>query len=310
MSWAACCGVAAWVGGAGVASANNVRTILSGGVLVVYGDNANNGIIVQQDAVGYVSVYGFGGTRVNGGTYAMYAPTSLAAVELKMEGGNDDVRLRGLRTSGDFFADLGQGNDRLLTPAPITIGANFTVNGGDGYDDIRLTGSSVGQDIVIEGGTGPLAAQVFGVTGGKGLGIFADDFNDWLMVDSTTVNEDMALETKAGSDTVILRNARGKTLDVNTDAGFDGVEISDVEIAEDVSVNTGKDNDGVWLTRLQIGANLTVSVDDGADRVTGTTVNVAGDASFEGGAGTDVIVDRGIVAGIKKDIKEFETFLP
>ena len=56
------------------------------------------------------------------------------------------------------------------------------------------------------------------------------------------------------------------------------------------------------------GKNLIVSLDAGADAVTVTGVSVTADAVFEGGAGVDTYTDRGITAGIKLDVKEFEVF--
>jgi hypothetical protein len=99
-------------------------------------------------------------------------------------------------------------------------------------------------------------------------------------------------------------------LGINTDIGADTVSLSGIDVAEDLGVFTGPGADSVLMMDVVSLKNIIVSVDSENDRVAGTAVSAALDAVFEGGAGSDRFEDYGITGGVKKDVKEFEVFLP
>lgn len=291
--------------------AGDVSVALEGQLLTVQGDNLSNQIVVAQNPAGVVTVSGQNGTRINGLASVRFVNPQLNAMEIRMEGGDDTVSLRGVRVTNDLFVDLGAGNDQMISPitVPVTVGANATIEGGSGNDVIRLQGMTVREDLSIQGGIGALSVNLNAAAVDKALTIIGDDANDSVVLNNSRVGGLISVETKGGSDVVSLNNVSAFAAEVNTDAntaGIDRVVLNRVTTVEDIGIYTGAGNDVVALTDLWSGKSLTVSLDAGNDTFTGTRVSVAEDAVFEGGAGVDVFNDRGIFGGIKKDIKEFE----
>jgi hypothetical protein len=292
------------------AFANNVEALLEGSLLKVIGDNANNSILISRATNGDVTITGRSGTTVNGLLSQRFPRLQLNAAEIRMEGGNDFVTLRGIQTANDLYINLGAGADRLNNTAPVTVGANLAIEGAEGADNIQLTGLTAFEDIYIDGGLAATTVALSGVDAGKSLTIISDAARDVINVSNTMVAEVLSVESKAGNNSVSISRVMALAACVTTDLGADSVTISDLITAEDVGVFSGAGNDIINLTDVDSGKSLTVSVDAGSDQVTGTMVSAAEDAVFEGGAGTDTLTDLGIIGGIKKEIKEFEILLP
>lgn len=289
--------------------ANNVQALLEGSLLKVTGDNASNSILLSRNTAGDVTVAGRNGTRVNGLTSVRFPRLQLNAAEIRMEGGNDQVTLSGIRTGNDLYINLGAGADLLNTSAAVTVGANLTIEGAAGADNIQLTNLTAVEDIYVDGGLDALTATLSRLNAGKSLTIVSDAARDIVNVSNSIVAEVLSIEAKAGNNSVGVYGVAALAAFVSTDLGADSVVTQDLMTAEDIGVFTGVGNDSVTLTNLDSAKSLTVSVDAGSDRVSGTNVSVAEDAVFEGGAGTDTITDLGIIAGVKKEIKEFEILL-
>lgn len=289
--------------------ANNVQVALEGSLLVVRGDNAANDISLTQNSVGTIVVRGRNGTLVNGLASVTFPRVALNAAEVLMEGGNDIVVMSGLSPANDLFVNLGEGNDRFTSTNPAIVGANATIEGAAGNDIIRCSNLLVFEDLYIDGGIGTLNATLTNVICNKGIAVIADDLNDRVTISGCSSADFTAVETKKGNDNVNISTSDVFSLAANTDEGTDIVSITDVNVTEDVGIFTGMGNDRVTMDALVSGKSLTVSVDGGADSVIASNVLVSEDAVFEGGAGFDVFQDLGVFAGIKKDIKEFESLL-
>jgi hypothetical protein len=294
--------------------AGDVSALLEGQLLKIEGDNLSNQVVVAQNALGHVTVTGQNGTRINGQTAIRFLNPQLNAMEIRMEGGDDAVTLRGLQLTNDLFANLGAGNDLLTTVAtsPVRVGANAQIEGGEGTDTIRLSGISTSEDLYIDGGLGVLNASLTAANVDKALTIIGDEANDIVTLSQVSVGDSLSIETKGGADRVSLTDAFAFKLSINTDAngvGADQVNLTRVTALEDIGIFTGAGNDVARLTDVQSGKSLVVSTDSGNDRVVATRVTVAEDAIFEGGAGVDRLEDYGIFAGVKKEIKEFESLI-
>lgn len=292
--------------------AGDVAVALEGQLLTLRGDNLSNQVVVAQNAAGTVTISGQNGTTINGLPSLRLINPQLNALEIRMEDGDDSVTLRGVNVANDIFAQLGAGNDQIITPAttPVTIGANASIEGGAGNDIVRLGGMTVRENLSIQGDIGALTVALSAGAVDKALTIVGDDANDSVTLNGMRVGDLVSIETKGGADVVTLTNVSAFGAFVNTDAngaGIDRVTMNRVTTIEDIGISTGAGDDVVALTDVTSGKSLTVSLDEGNDRFTGTRVSVAEDAVFEGGAGVDVFTDLGITAGIKKDIKEFET---
>lgn len=288
------------------ANANNVQSALEGSVIKIFGDNAANDIVISQNSAGTVTVLGRNGTTVNNAARAIYRNLNLSALEVLMNGGNDIVALRGIRTGNDLFVNLGAGNDVFTADAAVNISKNAAIEGEAGTDRITLTGSTVGEDLNIDGGIGALTARVNGVSGGKSLTIIGDALTDTVSVTDSEFGDLVSIETKEGTGRITIARTLANLLAISTSSGRDVINVTDAMLVEDVGIFTGLGNDDVTLANVESGKSLTVSVDGGNDVVTGQNVVVAEDAVFEGGDGVDVIEDAGIVGGQKKEIKEFE----
>lgn len=291
--------------------AGDVSVALEGQLLTVQGDNLSNQVVVSQNAAGTLTISGQNGTLINGVPSVRFVNPQLNSMEIRMERGDDLVSLNGVRLANDLFADLGDGNDLLTTASavPITVGANATIEAGAGNDVVRLNGTTVREDLTIQGGLGTLVTSLNAAAVDKALTIISDDANDNVALTNVRVGDTVSIETKGGADLVSMNSVSAFALFVNTDAngaGLDRVTMNRVTSVEDIGISTGAGNDTVALTDVTSGKSLTVSLDEGNDSFTGTRVAVAEDAVFEGGVGVDVFTDRGITAGIKKDVKEFE----
>jgi hypothetical protein len=293
----------------GPAAANNVQAAIEGSLLTVIGDNFANDVSIVNNAAGDVIVRGNNGTLVNGLPSVRFPRTPLNAVEVRMGDGNDTVRFNNLVVANDVFVEMGLGNDRVLASSPLRVGNNFEVQAGEGNDVVRMTDLEIGVDAKIEGGLGTLNATLTGASVGGNATIVGDDANDVVTV-SGEFGGDILIETKKGADRVSMQSATMRSLYIATDEGADSVTLAGVSTTEDIGVFTGMDNDAVSLTSVASGKSITVSVDDGSDTVYGQDVLANQDAIFEGGFGTDTITDLGIVGVVKKDVKEFEIFLP
>ena len=292
--------------------AGDVVAALEGSFLRVEGDNLDNQITISQTLQGDVIVAGQNGTRINGLTAVRFVRPQLNAMEVRMEGGQDLVSLRGLTIANDLFVDLGAGNDRLTTPttSPVTVGANAMLMGSEGNDTVQLSALTVREDLMIDGGLGALNASLNGVNVEKALSVFGDDAVDVITVNNSRADLGMSIETKGAADRVSLTDVTAFALSVNTDAngsiGADQVNLTRVTTQEDLGIFTGAGNDVVRMTDTRSNKSIVVSLDDGDDRLVATRVSAAVDAIFEGGAGFDILDNFGITAGITRDLKEFE----
>ncbi len=294
----------------GVALAGNVQVALEGSLLKITGSNTADSISLVQTAAGMCFVTAGTGTTISGRNSVVLRRVSLNAIDLRMEGGNDSVSTRGLRVANDFFVNLGAGNDRLVTSGPVTVGANWAIEGEAGNDVIRLVDATVGQDLYVDGGLGSLNANISGLEGGKSLTVISDEAADQVVIVDSIVAELVAVESKAGNDRISISGAAAFGMSLNTDMGADVVEIDGFMAQESVGIFTGTGNDLVTLRNLMAGTTIDVSVDLGDDRVSGESVSAGTDAVFLGGDGTDTLTDLGIQGEIKKEIKEFENVLP
>lgn len=294
--------------------AGDVFVAIEGELLRVEGDNLANQVTLSQTSTGDLVVSGQNGTTINGLPSVRFVRPAINAAEIRMEGGDDAVVLRGLQLANDLFVDLGAGNDRLTSPAaaPISVGANASIYGEAGNDTVQLNRVKVFEDLYIDGGIGVLSATVTDASIDKSVIIVGDEANDSVSVIGSTIGLDLSIETKGGSDTVRVSQLQALSLFINTDSngaiGRDVVNISNASIVEDIGVFSGAGDDIVRLTDTSSN-KVTVSLDQGNDRLEATNVVAATDIIFEGGAGFDILLETDVFASIFRDYKEFERIL-
>jgi hypothetical protein len=285
------------------ALANDVDASLQNGLLKIAGDNQANDIVVEETA-GDVVVRGRFGTTVNGQeSVAFQRPDAL---EIRMKGGADFVRLSGLSVDNDVMVDLGRGDDRFRsTSRPCFIGGNLTVVGGSGVEIIRLINWEVGQEFQMEGRTSASDTllqhsrfETIDILGGNAI--------DFVTIDDCVVSGSSAVETGGANDQVIVSNLAGGSLWVDTDGGVDSVNLSFVMTAGDIAVFTGNQIDLVDFNLVESSTSIFVSLDKGDDFFTGSLVSAPASV-FDGGQGFDTFVDNGDLNG---DVVNFEAILP
>lgn len=294
--------------------AGDVFVAIEGELLRVEGDNLGNQVTLAQTSSGDLVVSGQNGTTINGLPSVRFVRPIINAAEVRMEGGDDTVVLRGLRIANDLFADLGAGNDRLVSPAvaPITVGASALIYGEAGNDTIQLNRAAILQDLYVDGGLGTLSVSIADSSVDNSMAIFGDEGNDTINVTGTRVGFDVAIETKGGSDTVRVAQLQAFHLLINTDSngatGRDVVNVSNATLQGDIGIFTGAGDDVVRMTGTTSN-KVTVSLDQGNDRLEATSVVAATDIIFEGGSGLDTLLETDVFAAIFRDYKEFERIL-
>jgi hypothetical protein len=142
--------------------AGNVTAYVSGGILFVQGDNANNQIWLSALSEDTVAVTALQDTRVNG----TWLPLTFSGVSLgwviNLGQGNDQVYIS--RTKGNIgvFINTGAGDDQVILNRAGHAGPTI-IRSGSGNDNISLgTGRYVG-DVLINAGGGNDRVYLSGV---------------------------------------------------------------------------------------------------------------------------------------------------
>jgi Ca2+-binding RTX toxin-like protein len=258
------------------------------GTLTVFGDSADNEIVVSRDELGVISVNGqvplAGG--IPGGFPSVFNTRSITVFGLS---GNDTIRLDevdGPLPDARMFG--GSGNDTLLggsgQDALHGQEGNDQLSGGAGDD--FLLGQS-GNDVLL-GGDG--VDQIFGgsgddtADGDRGNDVaFLGDGNDQFIWDpgegSDRVEGEAGFDTLlingSGADEVFEASANGPRLHFTRDVGnivmdVDGVERVDVEALGGADTLTLNDLTGTAVQELNVDLEAVKgggAADDKTDRV-------------------------------------------
>jgi hypothetical protein len=281
--------------------AGNVSVVLEAGLLKIQGDNLDNQLTVTRAATGDLVITGQTETLINGqASYTLLNPT-IGSVDIRMEGGADSLTIRGLQVAKSFFANLGDGNDRLTTVA-----------GGLGNDVVRLERTTVRSDVKIDGGEGTSNTTIIDSTLNRSLTLLGHDVGDIVNIRNTDVALSALFNTKGGADRVTLTDFSALGVTINTDvlgglSGADRVTLTRVETVEDLNLYTGAGNDIVAMTDVTSDRSIFARFDAGNDSLTMTRVSAAFEAIFDGSAGFDSAFYVSLFAGTNRDFIEFES---
>lgn len=225
----------------------------------------------------------------------------------------------------------GAGNDVRITDNGSTIvveGRNgTTINGrpaqtfrsGIEKSDIKLFGgndrleinrlrTSVDQN--IETGPGDDTVVLNGVGAGVNLSVKTDDGSDRVTATNVRTGGDFYAETGQGRSVVDISGTQvGKTLTVIGGDSSDQVAVTGTTTREDLNVEAKKGIDRANLVNVWSNKNIKVDMDAGNDYVRVQNVFAAKDAVFFGEDGFDTFENRGVRAGEKLEIKEFDRFV-
>jgi len=132
--------------------AGNVTATVSGGVLFLTGDGADNQFGLQQNASGDVVVYGLNGTSVNGQPAVFVGRGVPNAVVAELRAGNDYFEVLGL-AAGGVFIDSGNGSDSIAL-ANVRTAGNIEVRTHLLDDAVFMSGVVAGNQMILHGGDG------------------------------------------------------------------------------------------------------------------------------------------------------------
>jgi hypothetical protein len=181
----------------------------------------------------------------------------------------DAVAIVNSNIKGRLAADLGNGANLLVATAS-TIGTTFTYTGGTGADtvatgDVAVAGSMA---VITRGG----ADEVF--TSLEDIG-------------TTAVGRFLTIDTGAGNDVVAVSGTVEGSLSVSTGDGADEIFVNEAVVGGNVVINSGAGDDTVEATEIEVGRVFQAFLGNGNDSLTGATWIVNGSVSIDGGMGND-----------------------
>ena len=268
--------------------AGNVTAAVVGGELRIRGDNADNQILIQDDAVNFI-VTGVG-TMINSGPGPALIPRASVTgdIDIEMRRGADSVDIAlNEAPAHNVEVDTAQGNDFVF----VHNGSinKLEIETGDDNDGVRIASVSILGKTEVETGKG----------------------NDDVQADNVTFTGDVEVETGDGDDNVLFRS--GETsgdviealadLEIETGKGNDDVNLINTNIVGNLEIETGKDVD-----RVGIGTALLAGLFTPFPAAEAGPVTVDGDTEVETGDGNDEVrvLDSTLGDGAE-DETEFET---
>ena len=263
----------------------NVTGSVINGDLVLTGDNANNAVLILQVSPTEFRVLGREGTTIN------------QQAEQQFSNVNDDFRIN-LRGGDDALVLLGGDVHPLIVPDDLEVDL------GSGRDGLGLNNVTVSDDAVLTGG---LDADDFRISSTRIQNAQRDSANDGLKMDlgSSNTNEfnradlrdvDVANQGKltindgSGKSTITARNVN-IAADLRVDLGSDdnSLEFSNGSVRGNATINTHTGKDSVLLVQSEFIQSVTINTSNGDDNVGLLFSSVAGNATINTGTGNDNI---------------------
>lgn len=179
-----------------------------------------------------------------------------------------------------------------------------------GADSLTVNNLRVSVDQNVEMGAGNDVVVLNDARAGANVSVKTEDGFDRVTATGVVAGGDFFIDTAEGRSAVSVRGTTvGKSLTVIGKNSADAVAVSGVTTGEDMKIEVGEGDDRVELTNARVGKNLGVDADKGNDFVSVTKVSVASDAVFLGGDALDTFRKRGVTAGQKLEVKEFDRFV-
>ena len=262
--------------------AGQVAAVLSGTTLVITGDALDNAIQVE-DGSGGVLVSGLWGTLINGSPSVTFS--DVGSLRIQMNQGNDVVYLGGLTygltIAGSLTVDLGAGDDQL-TIYDTDVGGSTIIRARAGDDVVAVNGGNTFNGSVIvhlEQGQDNFATSDTN-TFNRALRILGGAGSDAIFLqDNFTVNGTLEIQGGAGDENILVGNLPGnwvRKLVVNTAAGNDFVQMSDLQVQTSATVLLGVGDDELQVINSTFGS----AYFDGGPHLTNDTFNDGGGNSF------------------------------
>lgn len=248
--------------------AGNVTASVSGADLIITGDALGNTITVESAGAGIVQVRGFENTSVNGTANGLKTFNVSGSINIRLNAGDDTVRVTNLVIQNKLLVDLGAGNNTAL------LGQSTAA------DNARFAGTPSGGlfiqgDQSVVGGT--LADRVFQSNlhvAGAGTLSLGDG------------NDNVTLDRPTGSGANV---EYGGVFSILPGAGTDGVSITGLVVDDNLVINDSSNATSVTINSMDVQGSLFFTSANFSDDVTITNTNVRNTLSIVSQAGYDTI---------------------
>jgi hypothetical protein len=246
-----------------LALAGNVTAALSGGILIITGDNSSNSILVQRVDADSFLVTGLG-TRVNGSFSPKQINGVVNGIGIDMRGGSDTVTMKNLTVPGAGLGIiLGGGNDALVL-SNVRVNGVTAIDGGAGSDAITIDQGTFRAGLGIESRSGDDAIAITRSTITGPLDIQTDDGIDAVsLVNVSVVDGPLPIlpvveipENFAILEDAFVGNETGAV--ILTGTGVDAVTLTGVQIDALTRIDTGSAADTVAIANSRFGSELEV----------------------------------------------------
>jgi hypothetical protein len=254
------------------------RQLMAGQVLVevvdgdlrITGDGADNSIEVQMLAPGQYLIHG--DPRGGGEPTAIRFGNNVAGVQT-VAGVTDDIEIN--LQAGRDICYIGNIYDGGLV---VWVPVDLTIRTGDGDDRVGLFGVNIGDDTLVELGSGRDHLTVTSIYAGTRSDSLDHDLivlggngaDETFFNDSVTVRDELRLEmgTDNQADSVSLRNTTVMNdLSIQTGDGNDFVSLLQTVVLDDLSIDTGDGDDRMYLANTTVRDDLTIDAGDDNDTV-------------------------------------------
>ena len=260
--------------------AGNVTASVSGADLIISGDNLSNTITVESFGPGVVQVRGFENTSVNGVPNALRTFNVSGSINVRLNGGDDVIRVTNLVIQNNLFIDLGSGNNQAL------LGQSTAA------DNARFGGTPSGALFIQDNQTvvgGTLADRVF-ESNLRVAGVGTLDLGDG--------DDNVTLDRPCGSGANV---EYGGVFSVFTGAGTDGVSITGLVVDDNLVLNDASNAHSVDINSMDVDGSLFYSSANFTDLVTIRNTNVRDTLSIVSRGGFDTINVSAIAGRLELD---------
>ena len=261
--------------------AGDVTVALNGSTLTVLGDGDANQIQVIGRQDGSAVVTGLDGTTINGGTTAFSAAADLNTAQIQLEGGDDELTIRGLVLNNSLTVRMGDGND--ATDIQFSDLRGIEVSGNDGDDVLEFDNVFSDRSIVIRGGDGNDTVAIGGMAANRNALIDTGSGDDSLVVDNLGIRGDMTLLFGDGDDEALFAGEtygyRGTVVLGDGDDFFSVLPATNEAAARfrrNLNIQGGNGNDSISLDS-SVSSSRRTRIDGGI----GNDAVVEGDASLQ-----------------------------
>jgi len=309
-------------------SGNVLVSVNAMGDLVILGDNAANGVLVQQTFTDYVitGLTTSGATTINGAA-SIAVPRSSVTHDLRinMKNGNDVVELGTwlsfLEVKHDLIADLGPNGNKVLLIDTVHVNHNAWLTSGNGQDifDIKQfripfpVPTIVGGKLSLHTGAGNKMISITDTIAEGGAEIEAGGGDHLIGLAGLDVDGPLEVSTGQGNNVILATKNLGTingavddfalghpffntTLYVNAaavkgDLSFGAMFSGNSFTARDAQFETGWlwGNDFIDIDFASVSGNLEVEAGNGLNVIGISATQVRGDAQITTGSQDDLV---------------------